>query len=301
MSTASNDRIDQLALVWLLVPRKESRVSGFRPQLTQLEGGADERKRLADECIARLRERGMIQPGNLLKLTDEGRRRALDVLGIPRLPQSKATLQWAKKVLILRFIGAEPTPAAVNTAGRADVLAARIVARQHQLDRKIEASASEVLAALAWRALGLEKTSTLKLSDAVASAYLNGVSLSARVGQDSRQNSEPAPPAVTLRLAECRLPDFAHQVADAARSSVTGRWHDAVFISHVWNALRARGDVGITFEKFQRRLVEAHQADLLELSRADLVDAMPSADVSASETVHSGARFHFVRLEQLAS
>jgi len=40
---------------------------------------------------------------------------------------------------------------------------------------------------------------------------------------------------------------------------------------------------------------------LIELSRADLVDAMPAADVSASETVHSGARFHFVRPEQLAS
>jgi beta-galactosidase GanA len=90
-------------------------------------------------------------------------------------------------------------------------------------------------------------------------------------------------------------------VTEAARSSTDGRWHGAVFISHVWKTLQARGIVGITFERFKRRLIEAYQKDLIELSRADLVDAMPAADVSASETVHSGARFHFVRLEQLAS
>ena len=59
--------------------------------------------------------------------------------------------------------------------------------------------------------------------------------------------------------------------------------------------------MGTTFEKFKRRLIEAHQDGLIVLSRADLVDAMPTADVTASETLHSGARFHFVRLEQLAS
>lgn len=301
MSTSPTERIDQLALVWLVVPRQKSRVSNFSSQLKHIASGKDDAKRLACESVARLRERGMIQQGNLLELTDEGRRTALEVLGVSRIPPSKTMFQWAKKVLLLRSIDAQPTPAAVNMAGKADVLAARILARRHQLDRKIEASVSKVVAALAWRALGLEEKPTFKLDDAFSAVFLGGASLTAWNEERNAESSLPASATVALKLGECKLPEFASQVTDAARSSITGRWHDAVFISHVWKTLQARGDVGITFERFQRRLVEAHQADLIELSRADLVDAMPAADVSASETNHSGARFHFVRLEQLAS
>jgi hypothetical protein len=300
MRTFPTERIDQLALVWLAVPRKESRVAAFSSQLKHIASGAEDAKGLARESIARLRERGLIQPGNLLKLTEEGRRHALEVLGFPKIPTTGA-LQWAKRVLLLRSIGVEPTNATLKSAGEANVLAARILARKHQLDRKIEASASKVMAALAWRALGLEEKPTFKLDDAFSAIVLEAASASTPNEDATNKGFARAAPSVALRLGECKLPEFAHQVADAARSLRTGRWHDAVFISHVWGALRARGDVGITFEKFQQRLVEAHQADLLELSRADLVDAMPAADVSASETSHFGARFHFIRLEQLSN
>jgi hypothetical protein len=301
MRTFSTGRIDELALVWLVLPRKESRVSGFLPQLKHVVSALDQRRNLAEQSFARLRDNGLVQPGKLLKLTEEGRRRALEILGFPKIPQSKKMLQWAKKVLLLRSIGVEPTPVALKVAGEADVLAARILARRHRLDRKIEASLSKVVAVLAWRALGLEERPLFKLDDAFSAVFLGDASASSENENGSRESSVPASAAVALRLSDCKLPDFANLVADAARSSRTGRWHGAVFISHVWDALRARGDVGITFENFQRRLVEAYQADLIELSRADLVEAMPAADVSASETTHFGARFHFIRLEQLAS
>lgn len=302
MSTSSTDRIDQLALVWLLVPRKESRVGGFSEQLKPLAEGADERRRLADESVARLRGRGMLEPGNRLQLTEAGRRSAAEVLGFGSVPGGRNALEWAKKVLLLRSMDVAPTPTAISTAGTGGVLAARIVARRHKVDRKVETDPAKVLTVLAGRALGLEEIPTaLTFKDAFSAVFLKGHSPTPLDEDTANGHSGPVSSTTLLRLEHCDLHEFAQRVTEAARSAETGRWHGAVFISHVWNTLRARGDVGITFEKFKRRLIEAHQKDLIELSRADLVEAMPTADVTESETVHSGARFHFVRLEQLAS
>lgn len=285
MST-STDRIDQLALVWLLVPRQKSSVGDFAKQLGHVAKGADDARRLAEESIARLRGRGFLEPGRKLGVSEDGRRQALEWLGASGLP-AKSPLKWAKSTLLLRSLDIAPTKAAVDSAGTAAVLAARILARKHNLDRKIEGDVSKVLAVLARRAVGLEEDDTFDFSEVFPAIFLAGAQTNGATN--------------SLSLADRDLQDFARIVADAARSSATGRWHGAVFISHVWDTLRAKGDVGITLEKFKRRLIEAHQQDLVELSRADLVEAMPAADVTASETIHSGARFHFVRLEQLAS
>jgi hypothetical protein len=315
MSTPSTDRIDQLALVWIMVPRKESRASGFSEQLKAFVPGKDERNRLANESIARLRERGLIEPGRLLQLTEAGRRRTAELLGGASITTGRTALVRAKKILLLRSLDVAPTPAALNTAGTSTALAARIVARQYELDRKKSLFvsdpkkkgpppvASRVVAALARRALGMQETfSPLRFGEAFSALFLADPSPTPLEKGATNGHSEPATPAVSLRLEECTLAEFAQRVREATQSTATGRWHGAVFISHVWNALRARGNVGITFERFKRRLVDAHQKDLIELSRADLVDAMSPADVSDSETAHSsGARFHFVRLEQRAN
>ena len=93
---------------------------------------------------------------------------------------------------------------------------------------------------------------------------------------------------------------FASVVKAAARASPTGRFGDnKVFISHLWRQLRtdprfaALGPAG-----FKARLVEAHRADLLTLSRADLVQLMDPADVSESETPYLNAAFHFVLVDK---
>lgn len=299
MRTSSTDRIDQLVLVWLMVPRTKSSASGFYDQLKPVAEGTNDRKRLTNESIARLRKRGLIEPGSKLQLTEAGRRSAAEILGIPDIPDRK-NLQWVKKLLLLRSMDVAST-SVMQRGPVADVLAARIVARRHKVDQKFEANPSQVLAVLARRALGLEdKPAALKLNDAFAAVFLMGHSPTERNEDHANGHSGPASGTMSRRLEDCDINEFAHQVTEAARASRDGRWHGAVFISHVWNTLRARGDVGITFDQFKRRLIEAHQDKLIELSRADLVDAMPAADVSASETVHSGARFHFVRL-QLAS
>lgn len=88
------------------------------------------------------------------------------------------------------------------------------------------------------------------------------------------------------------LEAFARRVVAAARTARTGRFGEhKVFLSHVHRA------IGGDLEAFKARAIEAHRAGLLTLSRADLVEAMPAADVRASEALYLGEQFHFVRLE----
>lgn len=92
------------------------------------------------------------------------------------------------------------------------------------------------------------------------------------------------------------LPTFAQRVKEVAKASTTGRFgEDKIFISHVWRALRNQAR-GLDERTFKDKLVEANRAQLLSLSRADLVEAMDPADVSDSETRYLGATFHFIAL-----
>ena len=49
-------------------------------------------------------------------------------------------------------------------------------------------------------------------------------------------------------------------------------------------------------DAFKERLAEANNARLLDLSRADLVQAMDPEDVRESEVHYLNATFHFVRI-----
>jgi hypothetical protein len=104
----------------------------------------------------------------------------------------------------------------------------------------------------------------------------------------------PSPsPAPALDLAS-----FAQQVKSAARDCPTGRFgNNKVFIAHVWKALQA-DPVFRTMElaAFKEVLAEANNARLLDLSRADLVQAMDPDDVRESEVHYLNATFHFVRI-----
>jgi hypothetical protein len=92
------------------------------------------------------------------------------------------------------------------------------------------------------------------------------------------------------------LPTFAQRVKEAAKASTTGRFgEDKIFISHVWRTLREQAR-NLDERTFKDKLVEANRARLLNLSRADLVEAMDPADVSDSETQYLGVTFHFIAL-----
>jgi DNA-binding HxlR family transcriptional regulator len=98
------------------------------------------------------------------------------------------------------------------------------------------------------------------------------------------------------------LEDFARRVSEAAQTSPSGWFGDAkVFISHVWRVLRDDPTFqGMDDAHFKARLIEAHRGRLLELGRADLVEAMDPADVRESATPYLNAVYHFVRTEEPA-
>ena len=108
---------------------------------------------------------------------------------------------------------------------------------------------------------------------------------------ESRAEPPPAPPF--------DLNHFADRVVTAARACPTGRHGDSkVFIVHVWRMLRDDPEFrGTDFPTFKQRLAEANNARLLDLSRADLVQAMDPEDVQLSEVSYLNASFHFIRID----
>jgi hypothetical protein len=90
---------------------------------------------------------------------------------------------------------------------------------------------------------------------------------------------------------------FAATVLAAARRSETGRFGDnKVFISRLFETLAKERAIATDLNAFKRRLLTAHFAGRLSLSRADLVEAMAPEDVEQSETQDGPSTFHFVRL-----
>lgn len=95
------------------------------------------------------------------------------------------------------------------------------------------------------------------------------------------------------------LEDFALRVQSAANGSRNG-WpnpgSDKIFVSVLFAELDANGSTaGLDIDTFKARLVEAHRASLLSLSRCDLVEAASPADVEASEIRYLSAEWHLVR------
>ncbi len=108
------------------------------------------------------------------------------------------------------------------------------------------------------------------------------------------RSSRPRQPDVDL---DGDLRTFAAQAMRAARAATKKQkfGDDKVFISEVAKNL---GVPDRDLERFKRRMVEAHVAGLLELSRADLVEAMDPRQVEESETRHghTSGMYNFVRI-----
>ena len=105
----------------------------------------------------------------------------------------------------------------------------------------------------------------------------------------------PCPAPQTHKL---DLPSFAEQVKSAARTCPTGRFGDnKVFIVHVWRALQVVPPFkSMELATFKEQLAAANNARLLDLSRADLVQAMNPDDIRQSELQYFNATFHFIRI-----
>jgi hypothetical protein len=114
-------------------------------------------------------------------------------------------------------------------------------------------------------------------------------------GSDLGGFASIAPPSSTA----FDLAQFARAVLAAARRCQTGKYGDnKVFIAHVWTAFQNDpGFQGMDLAAFKKHLAEANNARLLDLSRADLVQAMNPEDVQLSEVAYLNATFHFIRVE----
>ncbi|SDH80825.1 hypothetical protein [Nitrosomonas sp. Nm132] len=95
------------------------------------------------------------------------------------------------------------------------------------------------------------------------------------------------------------LEAFATQIMESANRCQTGRFgKNKIFISHVWKQMGIDSkQSGLDFNKFKQLLTLANNKGLINLSRADLAQAMNQEDVTASETHYLTATFHFIRLE----
>lgn len=193
------------------------------------------------------------------------------------------TLKQARDQWLRQALGMGPTEkASLDTVQSA--LFRRELAENQSLPVK------KALDRLLARGLGARRDDTKELRDAILRGWIDR-----SLGEPTPAVTPPAPASAII----LDLPKFARQVTEAARSTATGRYGDnKVFIIHVWRALQDHPDLrGMDLSAFKQHLAEANNARLLDLSRADLVQAMNPEDVQLSEVSYLNATFHFIRVE----
>jgi hypothetical protein len=333
-TAVSLDRVEELMLARLVTCGK-SRVKPekVRQDLAPLfrhPPGGDQWQAHTDTLV----EAGLLTP-KPYRLTEAGRARALEFLGVEALPPRTTWKTVCTRYLMPKALGL-PTDAALPGRLSEAKLGAFVLKAKHALPVKANASLPQVLEALVCKELGFPQEVTLKgvqtaklmrllgtneplttrqlqeqlprhllgaskggkegLQEAILKRWLDGEEPVA-----SREPFEEVP-ARAEAVAEpvFDLPAFAATARAAARDCPTGRFGpNKVFINHVWRHLGQEPSVPrLDLDAFKARLVEANRAGLLHLSRADLVEVMDPADVQESETPYLNAVFHFVLLQE---
>jgi hypothetical protein len=201
---------------------------------------------------------------------------------IPRPDEATDALAW-------KLIGFEREGRKFNPKNVKAALFNRALGGSDAVDFK--KAASRLLA----QRVGARRDDPKELRDAVLRGWIDREEIGSAPAEtvsipDKPPSQAPAPSVFDL-------PSFAAQVKSAARDCPTGRFGDnKVFIAHVWKALQADLAFGtMELAAFKEHLAEANNARLLDLSRADLVQAMDPDDVRQSEVHYLNATFHFVR------
>jgi hypothetical protein len=340
------DLVDRIVLARLLLAgEKGATTSELKKSLEPLLGhryaGGALAQRLA-EALARLESAGLahrIRKGKTERgvETPEGRRHALEFLGLDHLPPKATWAQIMKSHLAARALGlAPPRDKAVKQISGVPGFKAALLKVQFDLPADDYPTFDQALDALAWKLLGFDVERGAKFTLTAAKAALIGRALGSHVRVDPK--ADPKKEATKLlakkvgarqsdkdelRLATLRqwidgahpgpapvsappaappphfdLDAFARRVLEAARSTPTGRFgDDKVFVSHVFRALSVDPRfAAMGLNVFKQRLAEANNARRLDLSRADMVEAMNPEDVAQSRVAYLGAEFHFIRI-----
>lgn len=319
-ATARLTRAAEFLLVRLLAPvKRPPPPARLRQELGRLLREPFDGARW-EALLGELAEAGLITR-KPLELTEAGRAQALDQLGLKHLPPRATWRTLRDRYLVPRALGSSgddgvPRSRLASMSG----LGAWLLRRRYGLPAGSAPTLNAAMEALACRQLGFrEETRLSDVRDRVLARLLQ-VSEPLRRDELAPQIVQAAagaqrPDLASLREAVLRdwltgsqspgpeepfdLPAFAATVQAAARTCPTGRFGDnKVFIHHVWKRLQAETHLPVrSLEEFKERLVEANRADLLRLSRADLVQAMDPADVERSETRYLGSLFHFILME----
>jgi hypothetical protein len=272
--------------------------------------------------------RGKSSKPVLAILTEAGRKEALAVLRVGQLP-AKPKPTWAslkKSLLLAPALGLKGPSASL---GKDDNFRALLLKSSYDLPLGEYPEPAKAKAEWTRKALGMGEREKVSLASVQAALFRRELGdddsvplknpldhllarrLSARRADPKELRDEilrrwvdaglgKAPTVVPSTVpAPLDLADFARKVQSAARACPTGRYGDnKVFIAHVWKALEGEPEFrGMDLKQFKHRLAEANNARLLDLSRADLVQAMDPDDVRGSEVAYLNATFHFIRIE----
>lgn len=227
-----------------------------------------------------------------LTLTESGVAAALGFLSVSALPKGMRWEQVKGRILTAQALGLTPSSAKAQAhVSKSDGLRACLLKQEYKLPTGDLPTPTQVLDLLAGKAVGARKSGSTEIRHALLRQWV----AERMVGAADRTEPQAKPDSKKDVLES----DFAARVLAAAQASDTGWFGDnKVFISHVWRRLKQAGWPDAADEQeFKRRLVEAHQALRLRLSRADLVEAMNPADVASSAIHHLGETFHFIRTD----
>ena len=297
------------------VCRDVGKLLGFDFSVSQLD---DVRNELADA--------GFLTKGkrHTFSLTDAGRRRALQYLGVDELAPRTNWSSVIAKYLFPKAAGLPANMAAKIDSG--DKLAAFILKRKYGLTGRAGSTVSQVLEAVVCKELGFSGETTLNGLLCVVLSRLIG---SERLAKDKLVQQLPlfetglgAVKADAARnmivrdwLGGVPLMPRPHELSPADPFDLTAfaatvralalgspaedRFHDnKVFIAPLWRASQREPNFPrLSLPEFKERLIEANSQNLLHLSRADFVQAMDPQLVSDSESAYLNATFHFVLLE----
>jgi hypothetical protein len=268
-----------------------------------------------------------------VRLTVDGRQRGLEFLGVTQLKPKTSWASIKKTHLPACALGISDLSDAMIKVLSADTgFKAMLLTKQFKLPLAGCPTLKDATSALSWKLIGFDLTKPFSVA-AVQKALLDRELgdncpanskkaidrlLAQRLGArrddseelramvvrgwiDREDFDEKSPPLPKLPPLKFNLSSFAERVKAAARACKTGRFGDSkVFIAHVWRAFQsdqsdsAFRNMGLA--AFKERLAEANNTRLLDLSRADLVQAMDPDDVRESEVHYLNATFHFVRI-----
>lgn len=268
-------------------------------------------------------ERVTSQP---IALTAAGRDCALKFWHIDELPARARWETLKRQYIVPRVLGVSRQQLSGKDKNKS--LIAAVVKNRYKLGSDTGNTLASVVNALAWRQLNVDSTARFTPQAVIARLLLKSnrnpttdqVAKSlARLAVDTAGNdlfggalrqwiasaeieADPGAGVVDMTSTDVHnreLTTFASNTLRAALGTQTGRFGDnKVFISQVWNHLQARREfAAMTLAQFKERLVEAHRRQLLELSRADLVERMDAQDVAESETRYLDGVFHLLRID----